>query len=56
MDFLPTLDYKMEMNVNRAGWMRKNLCGGMRKVGFINGRVIEEALYDETFSMLMAER
>lgn len=56
MDFLPTLNYKMEVNVNRAGWMCKNLYGGIRKVGFINGGAIEEEFYDEIFSMLMAVR
>lgn len=42
MDFLPTLNYKMEVNVNRAGWMCKKLYGGIWSAGFINGGVIEE--------------
>ncbi len=28
-DFLPTLNDKMEVNVNSAGWMFKSLCEGI---------------------------
>lgn len=45
-DFLPTLNYKVEVNVNSAGWMCKSLCEGIWKVGYINGKVIEEELHD----------
>lgn len=55
-DFLPTLNYIMEVNVNSSGWMFNSLCEGIWKVGYINGRVIEEELHYEIFSVLMATR
>lgn len=53
VDFCPTLNHKMEVNVNRAGWTWKNLCGGIWRVGFINVTVTEEEFYDGILSMLM---
>lgn len=40
------LNCKVEVSVNSAGGMYKTLWEGIWKVGYINGRVIEEELHD----------